>query len=43
MSEREPVDLIAVTVPVLLEIVAVTLFIAAGAVLLVLLRTPVPV
>ena len=40
MRDREPVELIHIALPVLIEAVVVTLFIGAGFVWLILLATP---
>jgi hypothetical protein len=40
MRDREPVEIVAIALPVLIEAVVVTLFIAAGFVWLIVLATP---
>jgi hypothetical protein len=42
MRKPDPVEIAAITIPVLCEVVAVTLFIAACLVGLIVLATPVP-
>jgi len=42
MRKPEPVDLVQIGIPVLVEAVAVTLFIAACAVWIIIAATPVP-
>ena len=42
MRRPDPVEIVAISLPVLAEIAAVSLFIAAGFVWLIILATPVP-
>jgi len=42
MRKREPVELVQIGIPILCEAVAVTLFIAACAVWIIITATPVP-
>lgn len=43
MRRPDPVEIAVVTVPVLIEVVCVTLFIGCAAALVIILATPVPV
>lgn len=43
MRRPDPVEIVAIGLPVLVEVVCVTLFIAAGAVLIIIAAMPVPV
>lgn len=43
MRKPDPVEIAAISIPVLCEVVAVSLFIAAAMVVLIVLATPVPV
>lgn len=43
MRDREPVELVQIAVPILIEVVAVTLMCACGLVWMIVLSTPVPV
>lgn len=42
MRKVDPVEIVAIGLPVLIEAVAVTLFIGCGAALIIIMATPIP-